>query len=334
MSEAPTRDVSMISAKLTAELLPIKECGGNEADKAQHSNLPMTVCASVDGHKNWQFRDVREQQAVLSRFALVFNKRLESLVASKAGMKLNRKLVAEKPSILTGAAHDQEGKQDSYGSENLLVGGAMGEFSRSEVRFSLISPPSRSPVARTPVPEASRLTVGADLQGIAALHKHHKLLASSGRVQICSQATTMKTPASGNPAEKWPTLSGFGAVRSHGDEGGGAHHCDFNLDEPKQENDPEKCGQVLEHEISLHAAQKIRQTVYARTRQKNRMSEKGRSVPGMKFRSLASLSPRSRMAKHQRLLRSPRLVFHSRCTGVIGIDLVEFHRLVALMHKA
>ncbi|KAI6951520.1 hypothetical protein KC348_g60 [Hortaea werneckii] len=100
----------MISAKLTAELLPIKtqntdgKCGGNETHKAQHSDLPMTVCASIDGHKDGQVCDIGKQQALLSRFALIFHKRFESLqVASKAGMKLNKKLVAEKPFTLTGA---------------------------------------------------------------------------------------------------------------------------------------------------------------------------------------------------------------------------------------
>ncbi|KAI7456630.1 hypothetical protein KC368_g85 [Hortaea werneckii] len=108
---------SMISAKLTAELLPIKilstrnmrscvlpsgsfgpEC---RTGPRKHHHLGWEV---IDGHKDGQVCDIGKQQALLSRFALIFHKRFESLqVASKAGMKLNKKLVAEKPFTLTGA---------------------------------------------------------------------------------------------------------------------------------------------------------------------------------------------------------------------------------------
>ncbi|KAI7421957.1 hypothetical protein KC332_g54 [Hortaea werneckii] len=159
-------------------------------------------------------------------------------------------------------------------------------------------------VSRTPVPEASRFAVGAYLQSIAALHKHDKKndgdkeqhvehddcpnstlsgdpspapgLRRTGI--ICSQAITMKTPASGKPAEKWPKYGKTNPF-GHGDEGGDAHHCDLHLDDPKQKDDPEERG--------LHAAQKTRQTVYARTKQKNKISERGCNVPGMKSRCVS-----------------------------------------------
>ncbi|KAI7508592.1 hypothetical protein KC364_g75 [Hortaea werneckii] len=74
----------------------------------------------------------------------------------------------------------------SYGSENLLV-----------------VPPSRlvddtitveclvRPVARTPVPEASRLAVGAYVQGIAALHKHDKVR-KAARIPLQARRPTAK----------------------------------------------------------------------------------------------------------------------------------------------
>ncbi|KAI7508579.1 hypothetical protein KC364_g76 [Hortaea werneckii] len=91
--------------------------------------------------------------------------------------------------------------------------------------------------------------------------------------------------------------------------------------------------QVLKDEISLHAAQKTRQTVYARAKQKNRITTFVRNLHEhtrlfsalLVLRWLASETKRRRAkahsATHQQLPRPPKLAFRNHCIALIGIDL-------------
>ncbi|KAI6951521.1 hypothetical protein KC348_g61 [Hortaea werneckii] len=152
-------------------------------------------------------------------------------------------------------------------------------------------------VSRTPVPEASRFAVGAYLQSIAALHKHDKKN-DGDKEQHVEHDDCPNSTLSGDPSPA-PGLRRTGIVdvkaarkqrkgpdlqpSYHHENAGQRQACremaEVRQDKSFRKDDPEERG--------LHAAQKTRQTVYARTKQKNKISERGCNVPGMKSRCVS-----------------------------------------------